>query len=90
MMLDRSAAKFRNWTVERFKAHIEKLKKAFDRSREMTDEEFSKIEEVNKKAVKARESSLNAHRREMCQACEEVNNAVQNGDIDVEELLSEI
>lgn len=54
LMLKRSAAKFKGWTPEKFKAYIEKLTKAFKRCQEMTEEDFAKIDAMNAKAVAAR------------------------------------
>lgn len=58
MAFDRTAVKFRSWTEEQFNNHIEKLKKAFERSRMMTEEDVKKINDINSKAVEARRVAM--------------------------------
>jgi len=58
MAFDRTAVKFRSWTEEQFNNHIEKLKKTFERSRTMTEEDVKKINDINSKAVEARRVAM--------------------------------
>ena len=58
MALDRSAMKFHNWSNEQFEDYVKKLAAVFKHSKEMTNEDFERIEQINRKAVDARLKKL--------------------------------
>lgn len=90
MMLDRAATKFRGWTTEMFKSHIEKLTNVFKRSQEMTEEEFEKIDQINKKAVQKRLKTMQDNCLKKKELDAMFTQAVHDGEIDISDVLDDV